>query len=422
MGIINSNVDTLLRNDLDDAYEDMAYGGNFAALLGLFKKEEFNGDAKKVPLKIGFGAGNSATAATAYANAGLAARQAFIVNPFYTNAQAQVDLKQAAYTGGDNSVVALLMDEVKTCLDSVRMQADTAMGATGYGELGTIASSTGSGPYVLTLLLTSDVNHVQNYVGSTFVSKATVAAASLDTGTFTITAVAPSQKTITVTANSSWTPTNNHVFGLAGTMAASASPIAWPGIPGWIPPAASRPIATNDSFNNVNRSISETLLAGSALDISGASGGGVQSIVDGINTLDATIADVPGANPDVVVMSFQNKGKVKASLQTQNRYNSGEVQGQDISVFYKSIKFDGVTGEMDIVSSSNWPSNLVAILDKSTWTIGSPQNKPFQPDTADGNPVFNIPGAGAAGISYRANFLMWCNAPGKNGMLTVKSS
>ena len=73
MAFFNSNVDTLLRNDLERAYEDMAFGGNYAALIGLMEKEDFSGDAKKVPLKHALGAGQSATAATANTNASLAA-------------------------------------------------------------------------------------------------------------------------------------------------------------------------------------------------------------------------------------------------------------------------------------------------------------------------------------------------------------
>jgi len=421
MAFFNSSADALLVNSLDESYFDMAYGGNYAVLIGMFRKEDFGGDAKKVPLKYAFGSGNGATAATAYANAGLALRTAFVVTPFTCYGESLVPLNQAAFTNGENAAVALLMDEAKTAMNSCRNQADAAMGATGYGELGTIASSTGSGPsYVLTMTYQSDINHLRPYVGSTFASKATPSSASLDTGTFTINAVADFNKTVTVTANNSWAPTNGHVVGLSGTLAASASPVAWPGVPGWIPPAASRPLASNDSFFGVNRSISETLLAGSALDISGP-GGGVQTILDGINTLDATIADVPGSNPDLAIMSFQNIGKIKASAQTQNRYSSGTVQGQDISVFYKSIKVDGTKGEIDIVGSSNWPSYLVGVLDKSTWVIGSPGNKPFVPATADGNPTETVPGQDTAVTAYRGNFLMWCVAPGYNGMLTVKA-
>lgn len=424
MAFFNTNVDALLRSDLHDAYEDMAFGGQYAAIIGLFKKVEKDGDAVTVPVKFDYGAGQGATAATAYQNATLAARTKFIVTPFKTYAESVVDLSQAAYTkGSDNSVADLLEDEAKTVMDNCKSQLDIALGATGFGEVGTISANTGSGPYTLTLSQRSDVLHVT--VQANYVSKATVAAASLDTGSFTVTGINPSKLQITVTANGGWTPTNNHVFGLQGSMQASASPSQWPGIPGWIPPASARPISQADSFFQVNRSQNEMKLAGSYLDASGADATvGVLPILEGINQLAHNIADVPGANPDTVIMTFANKGKIVAQLQTQGRYRESDTKGTDIDVFYRTVTIVGPTGDMEIIGSSNWPSNLVAILDKSSWYCGSPNNMPFMPigvGQDSGLPFANIPGQDTAVCGYRASCYVYCDAPGKNGMLSVRA-
>jgi len=330
-------------------------------------------------------------------------------------------MSQAIWTkGGENSVADLALDEAKTAMDGCKRQLDQALGATGYGEIGTIASNTGSGPYTLTLSQRSDILPVVN--GSTYVTKASPAAASLDTGSFTVTGINPSGLTITVTANGGWTPTNTHVFGVSGTMAASAAPSQWPGIPGWIPPAASRPISQSDSFFQVNRSLNEMKLAGSYLDVSGANASvGVMQILEGVNQLAYNIADVPGANPDLVVMTFANKGKVVAQLQTYGRYRESDTKGQDIDVFFRTVTIVGPTGDMEIVGSSNWPSNLVAVLDKSTWYLGAPDNMPFKPLGVDGVPFQNVPGTDQAVCAYRASAFVYCDAPGFNGMLTVKS-
>jgi hypothetical protein len=420
MGYFIGNVDALLRSDLHDAYEDMAFGGQYAALIGLFRKKEADGDAMTVPVKYDISAGQGATAATAYANATTAARIKFIVTPFKCYQENQIDMSQAIWTkGGENSVADLALDEAKTAMDGCKRQLDQALGATGYGEIGTIASSTGSGPYTLTLSQRSDILPVVN--GSTYVTKATPAAATLDTGSFTVTGINPSGLTITVTANGGWTPANTHVFGVSGTMAASSAPSQWPGIPGWIPPASARPISQSDSFFQVNRSLSEMKLAGSYLDASGANAAvGVMQILEGVNQLAYNIADVPGANPDLVVMTFANKGKVVAQLQTYGRYRESDTKGQDIDVFFRTVTIVGPTGDMEIVGSSNWPSNLVAVLDKSTWYLAAPDNMPFKPLGLDGVPFQNVPGTDQAVCAYRASAFVYCDAPGFNGMLTVR--
>lgn len=412
MAFFNANVDTLLRNDLDHAYEDMAFGGNYAAVIGIFRKEAVTGDAKKVPLKRDLGAGQSATATTAFANASLAGRDAFVVTPFKSYGFSIIPLDQNAFTtGDDNSVADLLLDESATAMDSCKMQLDQALSGDGSGTVGTITANSGAGPYVLTLNTVAETNRVT--VGAIYVSKATAFAGSLDTGTFQVTNVASATKKITVTASGGWTPTNTHVFGLQGTMAASTSPVVWPGIPGWIPPAASRPVSSG-AFFGVDRSTNETKLAGLYLDGTGL------TVLEGINQLAYAIADVPGAKPDLVLCAFKTLGKINAILQTQHMYVESTVKGSGIDVFYKSVKINGPSGDMDIIGSSNWNETLVAVLDRSTWVCGSPGNKPFVPASASGNPIVEVPGDDTAVAKYRTQAIIWCEAPGRNGMLTIK--
>jgi len=411
MAFFNATVDTLLRNDLERAYENMAFGGNYAALIGLMKKEDFTGDAKKVPLKTALGAGQSATAATAYANAGLAGRQAFIVTPFTTRGYSIIPLDQAAFTTGDDNAVAdLLLDESQTAMDSCKMQFDQALAGDGSGCIATIASNSGSGPYVLTLSSVTQCNRLT--VNATYVSKATAFAGSLDAGSFTVTDIQAQAKTVTVTAAGGWTPTNTHVFGLQGTVQASTAFVVWPGIPGWIPPAASRPVSST-AFYGVSRNINETKLAGMYLSQAGL------DPLSAINQLGYSIADVPGAMPDMCVMSFKTLGRIVAQLQTQRRYVEASVKGPGISVFYKTVRITGPAGDMDLIGSSNWDEDKIAVLDKSTWVVASPGNRPFVPDTVGGNPIIDVPGTGNAVAQYRAQAIVYCTAPGHNGMITL---
>jgi hypothetical protein len=404
---------TLLRNDLERAYEDMAFGGNYAALIGLMQKEDFSGDAKKVPLKYALGAGQSATAATAYANATLAGRQAFIVTPFTCRGDSVIPLDQAAFTTGDeNAVVDLLLDESKTAMDSCKMQFDQALAGDGSGANWTIVSTTGSGPYVITLKSVTEANRIT--VGATYQTKLTPFGAALQTGSVTVTDVQPQTKTMTVTANGGWTPVNGSVGGLQGTIAASTANQVWPGIPGWIPPAASRPVSATPFFG-VARNISEAKLAGLYLSQPGL------GPLEAINQLAYAIADIPGSAVDLAVMSFKTLGKIVAQLQTQRRYVEGSTQGPGISVFYKTVRIAGPMGadSMDLLGSSNWDEDKVAVLTKSSWVVASPGNKPFVPDTVTGTPIIDVPGTGTALATYRCQAVVYCKSPGFNGMITL---
>jgi hypothetical protein len=419
MAFFNANVDSTLRNDFDRAYENMAFGGQYAALYGFFNKAEKTGDAVSIPLAYDLGVGAATTASASYNAATLAQRTRFLVTPFKSYRTTVVDLSQAEYANGDdNSVVDLLEDEAQKCMDAAKMDIDAALGGTGGGEIGTIASSTGSGPYVLTMSQRSDMLRMQ--VNQTYVSKATPLSGSLDTGTFTVTNLNVNALQATVTANSSWAPTNGHVFGVNGVMAASTAAVVWPGILGWIPPASARPVSST-LFFGVDRSVDELKLAGSALDVSGANTSiGTMGTLEGIEMLAYQVADVPGATPDLVVMSFAQLGKIKAQLQTQGRYNREDRKGKGIEVYYQTVVIAGPRGDMDIIASSNWPSNQVAILDKSSWTIGSPGNQPIKPAGVDGLPFQNSPGQDAAICQYRVSCFVYCTAPGWNACLTVK--
>jgi hypothetical protein len=138
-----------------------------------------------------------------------------------------------------------------------------------------------------------------------------------------------------------------------------------------------------------------------------------------MNQLAYSIADIPGATPNLCVMSFKTLGKIQVQLQTERRYTEDSIKGSGISVFYKMPTINGPTGPMALLGSSNWDENLIGVLTKESWVIASPGNKPFVPDTASGDPIVDVPGTGNAGAFYRASAIVYCKAPGFNGMITL---
>ncbi len=411
MAYFSTNVDNLLRNDLDMAYEDMAFGDQLAAIYGLMTKKDMSGDGVKVPFKGSIGGGQGGTAATAYANATLANRYSYNpVTPFKCYGESIIDLSQDIFTSGkENSVVDLLMDESKTAMDSAKIQLDVALCSDGSGTLGTILSN--SGTYVLVLTQASDINHF--FPNQVLVSKATAFAAALDTGSALVTAVSASTNSITVTAQGGWTPTNTHVLGVQGTMLASTALATFAGIPAFIPPIPAGGTRTLTTLFGLVQSTDERRCAGSALDGSG------MNILEGINKLAHMVAQVPGSKPDMLTCSFATLAKVQADLQTQARYVDVKANGAD--VYYKLLTVNGPTGPMYFVPSANWSDSLVGVLTSDSWVLGSPGNKPFQPATSNGNPIVEIPGLDQAVAQYRCAAFVYTNAPGHNGMLTIST-
>lgn len=413
MAFFDPNTQNTLRDDLDMSYEDMAFGDQLSAIIGLFNKKDQSGDGIKVPFKGSIGGGQGGTAATAYANATNARKYAFNpVPPFKCYGESIVDLSQDAFTRGkENSVVPLLMDEAKTAMDSCKIQLDAALGSDGSGTLGTIktATNTSGSNWDLVLTLASDINHF--FPDQVLVGKATGFAASLDAGSAKVTAVTASLNTISVVV-SGMTPTAGHVIGVQGTMAASTAIVTFAGIPAYIPPIRGG-VRTLGTLFGQSQSIDERRCAGSALDAASISMG----TLDGIGKLAHMVAQVPGAHPDMLPMSFATLGKIQSQLQTQAVYD--DVQGKEIGVFYKLPFIQGPTGPMYMVPSANWPDDLVGVLTSDSWTLGSPGNKPFVPATAKGDIFVDIPGLDQAVVNYRCNAFSYTDAPGHNGMLTI---
>jgi hypothetical protein len=417
MAYFDNDVLDLLVPSLHDSLPDMTWGeSNYGALVGLFKKGTEDGSVHAISQDVNFGGGASATYADAYANATLTTRVQWQIQPFKTYSITSIPLDQDAFTKGPHSAARLLFDESAKCMNQARNQLDVALAGDGYGTLGTIVTPTNTTGSTWTITFATQAEILKFEPNKIYTSKATAAAASLDAGTFLVTNVSVGSKTITGTSTG-MTPTAGHVMGLKGTQQASTAFSVWPGIPAWIPPAASRPVSAT-TFQNVDRSVNEQKLAGSYLDWTG-------DILEGVLQLESQIANVPGAKPDTLVASFVTKAKVMASAQTQNRFMTAErVKVPDmadgIDIYYSVIRIHGTAGgHLDIVCSSNWSDTLLAVLDRSTWHIDSPGGNPIMGVGSQGNPIVEVPTSDACLCRYRVAAFVYTDTAGYNGMLSI---
>lgn len=405
MAYFSTSVDAELVNYLEDAYEDLAYREH--VLMGSCNKKSEFGDAVKVPIKIAYSAGQGGNFTNAAANDNGTQRVPFLVQPAKVYGVEGVDNSQLIFTtGGEQAVISILTDAIKSSTEACGDQCEIACFGDGYGTLGTILSNSGGGPYVLTLSNVNDTYKFSN--GMVLVSKATPASASLDTGTITVSSLDQIAGTITVAALGGWTPTNAHVLGLQGTMLASTAPSTFVGLQGFIPKATARP-SGGENFLGIDRTQNAVLLAGHYLD------GRKRQILDGINTLAGSIANVSGARPDVVFANPAVYAKIQAVVDAKA---SSTMKGGDIDVYYDSVTLQGPKGKMNVVPATFCPMDQVFVCDSRTLFIGSPDNKPIRPASPKGDFV-DLSTADTSQVRMRGAFFFYVTAPGFNGNLLV---
>jgi hypothetical protein len=395
-----NHVSAELRNFLERAYPTLCFQDS--TLFAAASHKERYGDAVKIPVKLGYSAGQGGTFSNAQANDNGTQRRAFLVTPNKAYGYEAVPNEQLIWTEGkEEAVIDILTDATKSATAACSEQAEISCFKSGFGDRGQIKSNTNpSGNlYDLVLFIASDCYNFS--FGDVLVSKATLAAASLRTGTAKVTAVDAVNATIRVDGGGTWTPTNNDYLGLQGTMAASTTASDFIGLAGWLPDILNRP-TSSDSFYGVNRFDNTVLLAGHAID------GRNKPILPTIRTLAGSIGQVSGAKPDLVLMNPSQVARCELELGTQSRWVK---MGTDVDVYFDGISVMGPKGPMVITPAPKCPADHLYVLDSSVVTVGSPQNKPIMPASPSGDPVDSTD-ADKTQVRMRASFLFYLEAPG----------
>lgn len=401
----STNDQAALRTFYEDSYEDLAFRDH--VLMGICEKLERYGDSVKVPMAYGYSAGRGGTFQTAQTNESDISRAAFLVTPAKTYGVQKVDNFEAKLSSNKKgAVVNFFTDAIEKSMRGAGDDVEWSLFSDGYGTMAQISANSGAGPYVLTLTNPGDVYRFQN--GMVLVSKATPAAAALGTGTATVSATDPSAGTITVTAAGGWTPTNTHVLGYQGTMAASTSMQTWAGLQGWLPDDQNR-TGLGTSFYGQDRSVSPTLLAGHYLNATSL------NVKQATYNLAVQIGPVSGSKPDVALMSYANYGKLEALEDT--RVQHVQAKGDGITLFYEGIKIAGPKGPITCMPATFCDASHIYVLDSSTLKLGSPGDF-IQPATKSGEPV-ELSTDDANEVRMRAGGFFWITAPGYNGVARV---
>lgn len=288
--------------------------------------------------------------------------------------------------------------------------------ADGTGVRGTIASATGTGPYVITL---SNVQQIVNFeVGMSLVN-ATITAGSVAINAAgaigVITAVDRANGIITVATatNTSWATAGN-VLAVAGDLVAGAistsTMLGLSGLAAWLPRTS--PTGT-DSFWGVNRSVDPTRLAGLRYDASAF------TIEEGMTNALAFM-NREGAKPDLAILDFASYAALVNSLGAKVQYV--QAMHDEVEVAFDGIKFQSAYGPITVLADRSCPPLTAYILTMATWKMRSlgkvPHILEYGMEGLQGLRVGNAD-ALEIRIGYYGNLI--CSAPGWNCVVTLSA-
>ncbi|HEY6875555.1 MAG TPA: hypothetical protein VI384_04275 [Candidatus Dormibacteraeota bacterium] len=406
---ISDNASAGLKDWYSMVYVDAAYRDN--VFLGLVNKIEGYGQQIVQSIKIGRTAGHGADISQAITNQSQEARKKFITPWGVSYAVENVDNTEIDVSDSDDgAIVELLGDAGEGCMRKVSEDLEFDMFGDGFGTRGTIASNSGGGPFVLTLAQQMDT--IKWQVADIGVSAVANNSASLDTGSFTVTAIDTDAGTLTVTANGGWTPTNNHVIFFTADKKAGSLTTALKvlGLKFWIPFTAPSGV----DATGIDRSVDPNKLAGVRIDQTGA------DPKQAINALLTRICINRSARPDAVFVNPTFYQAYEDSLQNQAVYVRNGGTGEAAVTYFEGIRHIGPRGPVTVYSAPGEDPTLIHACDMSTWLLRSPRNKPIKMAGRAGKDQL-IDLATADGIQLRWKYLanLSCSFPGANGVAKV---
>lgn len=398
-----------LKQRYDENYETNVFS-NTPTAGAIANKKKMGGSTVRATVKYGATAGVGARlGSVSAANLGTS-RTAFTVEPGTLYAQAVVDNVAALFSESkEDAVVSVFGDEQDSCFAVMSQLMENCLMTDGSGCQATILSNTNPSGNIYVLTLTQPTNAYRFMLNQVLGSKATAFAASLDTGTATITAINQINGTVTVDGGGTWTPTNGHLIGLANSVAASTAVQQPVGLPGWLTNDAT---ALAASFYGVVRSVDQVHLAGNVVDCTSL------NIRQAVETTVVAICNIGGARPDFVELSPSNYLKLLSLTNDQRRYV--DVKGQDVDVSYSGFQFMGPRGTLTVLQSPACPADNVFVLDSRTWFMSSPHgDDPVMPAFRGDMGWINLIDTDQCLIRLRAAFCFWTDCPAFNGKAIV---
>jgi hypothetical protein len=396
--ITAADIDAALKELYDgQKCEEMVFGKDSRPFLNRVKTNtDFQGDLYPLPVMYEDTHGGSCTFSTAQSNVGAPELEQFQIDVKEYYRVVQIKTKALRKAKSDlGSFLSKQKIRVDSALNALANDLEVSLFRTESGKLGTISSEDGG--YVITLTAAADAKNFQK--GMKIVAAADESSAPDDT-VMTITDIDRSAGTITVDqdiGDSGWAATN--VLFREGDYVSASDVNRISGLEDWIPSSA--PGAT--AFKNVDRSSNPNLLGGQRQT------GDLNAIQDSL--IDAMVKgnDEMLFKPDVGFCDHTLWGLLSKEMGVEiRREGGGDGKGG-----FQSLFIAGHRGILEIIPCTFCQSNIVWLLDMSTWTLFSagPTAGVFDDD---GNTILRISDEDGLEIRCVSYPELGCNAPGKN--------
>jgi len=381
MAFLTANDNAILIQYLDDTYP-LTLIQNRPFYDRITKKSDVGGSSVSLPLNLGFGGGQGGTFETALANAqvGAGVNLAFTIPPAVGYGIAVLQNETVPFTQTRQSAIDQQTLATKAAMELAAQDFTAKIFGSGFGDLATIGTATNTSGSIWKLLLTIPTDANRFNINGVLNSKATPSSASLDTGSCTVLGSNPLDGSIIVDVGATgMTPTNGHVIGLAGTIAASTSVVTFPGIFGWCPPITSRTAGVvGDTFLGVTRNASTSVIATSGWAFDGRG----KALAPTIDSACGQMANMENSRPKLALMNPVTLARLAIERDDKVRYDMKSNLSPEI--FFMGMDLSTPAGHVEAFGEPACPANQIVLTDPDQWIFGYP-DRPFQPSDIQGN-------------------------------------
>lgn len=375
-------------------------------LAMLHKEEDWSGITVPIPVVYGNPQGGSATWSSANTNVSGSSMIRFIMG--WTQDYELVKITNLVNLATRNDAGAFLkavQNEMNGGLRTAENRLAGSLFRSSTGTIGTGTISTG------VITLTDTMNITQFEKNMVLEASATDGGAGLgSTSLGYVIAVNRSSNTLTVSTTS--TGTAGTPSGWTGTMyfrAAGDNNLKINGLSDWLPVTAP---TTGDSFNNVDRSVDPSRLAGIRYN------GSSQSIEEACVDASALVAREDG-NPELAITNHFTYAALAKALGAKVNYvnfQHDEIPG----VGFQGIRIHGADAEINIFADRNCQSQRLYLLDPDTWTLGSMKACPHIQTELDGLTELRDPNGDNTVVRIAQYPILASNAPGHNAVVQTQ--
>lgn len=412
MATIDANTSAILKTRAVDKMETNVYVGNPVTAL-ITKKFGVGGKVYQSPLQIGGTVARGKRFADAVANIKITKK----VEMDIVHQEAYVfgfapGLDSALATGGQNSVESLLgvEQDAAYAMGGALIEQNITRGDS-FGTIALIGSviSGTTGTVVVQLAAGTFQDAFSIYVDDVLAAKSNPATASLQTGTWTVTATDPllGQLTMVAAGGADATSYAGFSLGLAATYANSTTPQTIQSL---------RTLFTRTNLTSAfeglaSRASDPVRLAGHVFST------GTMGIKDCIALLVNSIGNFGSAKPEYALVSSAGFLELETDLRDQVRYTTtnGTGAGRGANIDMPSITYLGPRGPVTVLQVPTQLDTDVFVIDPSSLTLTAVEDELIKPTDEPDAGWVQLQGSDAKRLGLRIFGGFSCQAFFKNG-------